>query len=185
MCFVGEVAFPGGKADRCDSSLVETALREAEEEVGLSRDQVEVVGTLPYCIVGHPTMYVCVAVLCTLLEEIDRLSLKANGEVESIFWTPLDLFLNGGSNYWIDKIQYQQFKVSVDFFRYQPDSDGESHIIWGMTGRYCMLVASIVLGQHVHFPLSILAVSEIRRKNIYLTYLRLPGDRTPCIGSKL
>jgi 8-oxo-dGTP pyrophosphatase MutT (NUDIX family) len=43
----GQVAFPGGKADPTDRDAAHTALREAEEEVGLTRDQVEVVGTLP------------------------------------------------------------------------------------------------------------------------------------------
>lgn len=43
----GQLAFPGGKPEPEDGSLVETALREAEEEVGLSdRDDVEVLGRL-------------------------------------------------------------------------------------------------------------------------------------------
>src|SRR5262245_41392177 len=42
----GEISFPGGRREP-DEELVETALREAEEEIGLSRDNVEVVGALP------------------------------------------------------------------------------------------------------------------------------------------
>lgn len=42
----GEVSFPGGRRD-ADEELLDTALREAEEEIGLSRDQVEVAGALP------------------------------------------------------------------------------------------------------------------------------------------
>jgi 8-oxo-dGTP pyrophosphatase MutT (NUDIX family) len=43
----GEISFPGGRQDFPDEDLRTTALREAEEEVGLARDAVELVGALP------------------------------------------------------------------------------------------------------------------------------------------
>jgi 8-oxo-dGTP pyrophosphatase MutT (NUDIX family) len=42
----GQISFPGGSMEPSDGSLLETALREAEEEIDLSRDLVEVVGEL-------------------------------------------------------------------------------------------------------------------------------------------
>ena len=42
----GEISFPGGRRDEGET-LLETALREAEEEIKLGRDDVEVVGALP------------------------------------------------------------------------------------------------------------------------------------------
>jgi 8-oxo-dGTP pyrophosphatase MutT (NUDIX family) len=42
----GEISFPGGRRDEGEE-LLETAFREAEEEIGLSRERVEVVGALP------------------------------------------------------------------------------------------------------------------------------------------
>jgi 8-oxo-dGTP pyrophosphatase MutT (NUDIX family) len=42
----GEIAFPGGKRDEADASLEQTALREADEEIGLAPDAVEVVGEM-------------------------------------------------------------------------------------------------------------------------------------------
>ncbi|QIN82734.1 NUDIX domain-containing protein [Rubrobacter tropicus] len=42
----GQISFPGGSMDPADTSLMETALREAEEEIDLSRELVEIVGEL-------------------------------------------------------------------------------------------------------------------------------------------
>jgi 8-oxo-dGTP pyrophosphatase MutT (NUDIX family) len=43
----GEISFPGGRRDPEDVDLSTTALREAEEEIGLARDQVSLLGELP------------------------------------------------------------------------------------------------------------------------------------------
>ena len=42
-----QISFPGGRVEGSDESRVETALREAEEEIGLARERIEVVGNLP------------------------------------------------------------------------------------------------------------------------------------------
>ncbi|MBN3228524.1 MULTISPECIES: CoA pyrophosphatase [Pectobacterium] len=43
----GQVAFPGGAADKEDRSIIETALREAQEEVAIPPENVQVLGILP------------------------------------------------------------------------------------------------------------------------------------------
>jgi 8-oxo-dGTP pyrophosphatase MutT (NUDIX family) len=43
----GQISFPGGRVDEGDSDRIATALREAEEETGLSRSRVEIIGRLP------------------------------------------------------------------------------------------------------------------------------------------
>ena len=43
----GEVAFPGGRWDSIDTDLLQTALREASEEVGLQAEAVKPIATLP------------------------------------------------------------------------------------------------------------------------------------------
>ena len=47
MCFCNFFSFPGGKKDPEDSSLIETAIREMDEELGLDRRHVEVWAPMP------------------------------------------------------------------------------------------------------------------------------------------
>ncbi len=60
----GQVAFPGGRADPEDADLIETALREAEEEVALPRAAVTVVGMVP--VYGTVTGYRVTPVLAVI-----------------------------------------------------------------------------------------------------------------------
>lgn len=49
----GEVSFPGGKADKTDSNLYETAMRESSEEISLNGENVTKLGKLNYLISRH------------------------------------------------------------------------------------------------------------------------------------
>lgn len=86
----GQVAFPGGKADADDASPVATALREAQEEVGLSTEFVQVIGSLPDYTTGSQFV---VTPVVALLDP--GLVLVPNAfEVETIFEVPLDFLMN-------------------------------------------------------------------------------------------
>ncbi|EIW71234.1 hypothetical protein TREMEDRAFT_27166 [Tremella mesenterica DSM 1558] len=64
----GEVSFPGGKSDPTDSSLISTALREAEEELSLSPSNVEILGSMgPEYSLGNKTLS---QILCIPLSTI-------------------------------------------------------------------------------------------------------------------
>ena len=48
----GQISFPGGRVEPGDGGALETALRETEEEIGLSRQNIEVIGYLPDYLTG-------------------------------------------------------------------------------------------------------------------------------------
>ena len=119
----GEVAFPGGKRDKTDSSLIYTALREAQEEIALNPQDVEVVGEL-----GIFTSRVGIKVkpIIGLLDDIPHLT-PSPDEIDSIFTVPLEVFLQQKPNYQ-HKIKYMGLSIPVPSFNH------EGYVIWGLTG---------------------------------------------------
>lgn len=86
----GQIAFPGGRTDDTDVDAVDTALREAHEEVGLTRDYVEVLGTLPTYVTG--TAYIITPVVGLVKPGF---VLRPNpGEVADVFEVPLSYLMN-------------------------------------------------------------------------------------------
>jgi 8-oxo-dGTP pyrophosphatase MutT (NUDIX family) len=120
----GQVSFPGGRAEDKDASPVDTALRETEEEIGLDRRHVEIVGALP----DHVTAsaYVVTPVVGLVTPPFDLVA--ESNEVAEIFEVPL-AFLMDGMNH-----QRMSFEL--------PDGAGrrsfyampyERFFIWGAT----------------------------------------------------
>lgn len=87
----GQVAFPGGRAEHFDADAVDTALRETEEEIGLHRRHIEVLGTLPLYQTG--TGYSVTPVVALVAPPFE---LKADPfEVAEIFEVPLAFLMDG------------------------------------------------------------------------------------------
>ncbi|MBK1713188.1 CoA pyrophosphatase [Rubrivivax gelatinosus] len=86
----GQVSFPGGRVEPDDADAVATALREAEEEVGLVRDRVEVIGCLPtYTTVTHFVVTPVVAIVTPPFEpRLDPF------EVAAAFEVPLEFLMD-------------------------------------------------------------------------------------------
>jgi len=86
----GQVAFPGGKRDDTDTDEAHTALREAQEEIGLEPQLVEVVGQLPTYTTG--SQFIITPVI-GLVDPHHRLTLNAF-EVADAFEVPLEFLMN-------------------------------------------------------------------------------------------
>jgi 8-oxo-dGTP pyrophosphatase MutT (NUDIX family) len=118
----GEVSFPGGRRDPGEE-LVETALREAEEEIGLGRDRVELVGALPP--VGTFVTSYKVHPFVGLIEE--GMGFEPNpAEVESVLVASLDDLVAG---YEKRRLVRRGVPIKTDAYVV-----GDA-LIWGATAR--------------------------------------------------
>ncbi len=86
----GQISFPGGRAETHDADAAATALREAQEEVGLARERIDVIGRLPdYTTVTHYVVTPVVALVAPPFElALDR------GEVAEAFEVPLAFLMD-------------------------------------------------------------------------------------------
>jgi len=125
----GQISFPGGVADPEDfqqgSGLLTTALREAEEEIGLPRDGVEVLGTLPplLTVTGfriHPFVGVWQG------GDLPPVSIRT-AETEIVFWAPYSLLCSPGTyrQEWVEGLG-RRFPTDVFYV--------DGHRVWGATG---------------------------------------------------
>jgi 8-oxo-dGTP pyrophosphatase MutT (NUDIX family) len=118
----GEISFPGGKIDSSDATPAAAALREAEEEIALSRRFVDPIGYLDIYLTpfGHRIMPVLARVQ-------PGFALRLNpGEVEDTFEVPLT-FLMAPQNYTSENRDWNGLTLSLDAIRF-----GERNI-WGAT----------------------------------------------------
>lgn len=133
----GQVSFPGGMVDASDSDIVRTALRESEEEIGLSPSYVEVVGLLDD--MATPTGFVITPVV-GIIDHLPVLT-PNNDEVAEVFRAELDFFAkraNGRSE--VRKFQGRQHEVWY--------YDWQERVIWGATAAMVRaLLRKLQLGQ--------------------------------------
>lgn len=118
----GQIAFPGGRCEQGDPSPVHTALRETEEEIGLARIHVDVLGTLPRYLTGTGF---AVTPVVALVSAPFELRLDAF-EVAEAFEVPLDFLL--------DPLNHRRHRLEVrgkwrEFWA-MPFGD---YYIWGAT----------------------------------------------------
>lgn len=118
----GQIAFPGGRIDPTDSSPEHAALREAEEEIGLDRALVEVVGRMPDYVTGSG--YRIRPVLSVVRPDFSPV-LNAD-EVEDIFEVPLSFLMDPANHIRESRVwnERERFYYTMPY--------GE-RFIWGIT----------------------------------------------------
>jgi 8-oxo-dGTP pyrophosphatase MutT (NUDIX family) len=122
----GQIAFPGGRADDTDEDAAATALREAQEEVGLPPGHVRVIGNLPTYVTGS-------AFIITPVVGLVRpgFELQPNAhEVEDVFEVPLSFLMDPAHH---RRHVFERDGVVRHWFS-MPYVDGRGErFIWGAT----------------------------------------------------
>jgi 8-oxo-dGTP pyrophosphatase MutT (NUDIX family) len=131
----GQISFPGGRSDEGDRTPERTALREAEEEVGIAPERVEVLGRLPeYC---TSTGY-CVTPVVGWAEP--PLAYRPDPhEVEDVFEVPLSFLLDSRNH------RYESAYYRGRMRKYWAMPYGERYI-WGATAGMLVTFHRIMAG---------------------------------------
>ncbi len=127
----GQISFPGGRVEQDDADAVATALREAEEEVGLPREAVDVIGQLPHY--TTVTRYVVTPVVALVHPPFD-LRLDAF-EVAEAFEVPLSFLMTPAHHQRHDfelQGERRQF-LSMPWQVRDAQGAQRSYFIWGAT----------------------------------------------------
>ena len=117
-----QISFPGGRVEGGDQDRVETALREAEEEIGLARERVMVLGSLPDY--DMPSGF-RISPVIGWIEPPFTLKLDPV-EVDSAFEVPLGFLLNPANH------QYRRYEFNGRSRDYLA-MPYEGRYIWGAT----------------------------------------------------
>jgi 8-oxo-dGTP pyrophosphatase MutT (NUDIX family) len=121
----GQMSFPGGRKDEHDLDLIATALRETKEEIGIDKEQIQVIGKLTELYV-QPSNFLVYPVV-GYGASIEGFTPQKE-EVEMVVEIPLSFFLNKENINMQTEIKlFNGMVVKVPAYVYGP------HIIWGAT----------------------------------------------------
>jgi 8-oxo-dGTP pyrophosphatase MutT (NUDIX family) len=118
----GQISFPGGVKNEQDTTIIETALRETEEEIGLPRNAMNVLGMLNDF--QTPSGF-CITPVVAFLLSVPSFSINT-AEVSQIFDVPLSFFLDA-RNERVERHERSGKMMNVYFYRYG------QYEIWGAT----------------------------------------------------
>ncbi len=123
----GHMAFPGGRHDPGDTTLLSTALRETHEEVGLDlAAAAHLLGALPRIPAVARGKRLGLAIAPFVFELERDAELRTNHEVSETLWAPLGPLLSGERDIQ-HAYEWQGQRV------YLPAFDVDGHTVWGLT----------------------------------------------------
>lgn len=129
----GQVSFPGGSEEAIDSDVVATALRESEEEIGLARGNVEVIGRLGD--MALPSGFQITPIVGLIEPDLEYVPCPI--EVAEIFHAPLSLLMNPDS--------YSSTSMTYDSkTRKILELQFERFRIWGATAAILFHLAQMI-----------------------------------------
>lgn len=131
----GQISLPGGKTEAEDSGHDQTALREAEEEVGVISKDIEIIGSLTelYIPVSNFKVFPFVGFMDYRPDFVPQIS-----EVKSILEVPFDDFLHQSARKTMDMQVSQHVTMrSVPYF------DVQGRVVWGATAMIMSELISI------------------------------------------
>jgi 8-oxo-dGTP pyrophosphatase MutT (NUDIX family) len=118
----GQISFPGGRHDPEDDSLAATALREAEEEVGLPRDHVQLLGSFePYNTLTGFRVRPFVGLVLAPFKPAPQAE-----EVEDVFFAPFSFFMDRANH----RIEAREFRGAMRSYYAMP---WQGRPVWGAT----------------------------------------------------
>ncbi|KAM7525047.1 hypothetical protein LguiA_014949 [Lonicera macranthoides] len=135
----GEVSLPGGKCEESDADDVQTALREAHEEIGLDPSLVDVVSVLQP--ITTKQGMIVVPVIGILYDKNAFNPAPNAAEVEAIFDAPLEMFLKD-ENRTEEEREWMGNKYLLHFFDYE--AENKKYVIWALTAGILITAASLV-----------------------------------------
>ena len=128
----GHIAFPGGRRDPEDTSLLATAIRETREEVGIDLTEAELLGRLPDLPAFTKRAGKSFVVATFIFAVRGDVAITTNHEVAETFWLPLgDLATGAGKGTFA--FDYEGRKYEVPCFRF--GAVEPQHVLWGLTHR--------------------------------------------------
>lgn len=131
----GQIAFPGGKIEKSDTSILHAALRETHEEVGIESEHIQLAGSLTevFVFASNFMVYPYVGVM----QEIPIFKLEKK-EVAGILEIPLWRFFEDGI------IKEKTIKNALGFNLQAPYYDLDGKVLWGATAMMVSELCSII-----------------------------------------